>query len=92
MLDIPLPSQNSALFLGKLNEEVTDIFLPDQKVFVYDNDALDDLPIVFDIGATISVTPNYRDFISYEQVPQLGIKNVIGTSQVCGKGMVIWII
>ena len=82
----------SAMFLGELNEEITDLYLPDQKGFVYYNNALDDLPIIFNTKATILVTPDFCNFVSYEEVSGMGLTNITGKSDVQGRGLVKWII
>ena len=81
-----------AYFLGGINDQLQDLFLPDRQGFLYFNKALEDLPVVFDTGATISVSPDIRDFIKYDEVPMTGITNITGHSSVRGKGTVKWII
>ena len=66
--------------------------MPNRKGFVYYNDTLEDLPIVFDTGASISVTPDIRDFITYEEVDNEGLANITGEISVIGRGLVNWTI
>ena len=75
-------------FLGKLNEKMTEIFLPGQSVFIYYNDALEDLPIVFDTRATILVMPDIKDFITYDETSEVGITNITGSISVKRRGTV----
>ena len=46
MLSLPAPIKETALFLGKFNEEVTDCLLTERQDFVYYNNVLEDFPIV----------------------------------------------
>lgn len=52
----------------------------------------DDLPVVFDTGATISVTPRESDFISWEQKGDLStrLNGITASTEVCGIGTVRW--
>jgi hypothetical protein len=59
---------------------------------VYMSDA-DQIPIVFDTGATISVTPNRDDFISWETpTGELKLTGITQSAQVLGVGRVRWTI
>ena len=84
--------REEAYFLGKVNENLANLFMPDRTGFVYYNEALDNLPIIFDTGASISVTPDFRDFVTYNEVHDQGLLNITGESQVKGKGFVKWTI
>ena len=81
-----------AYFLGGINDHLQDLFLPDRQGFLYYNEALEDLPVIFDSGATISVSPDIRDFIEYEEIATAGITNITGQSSVRGRGKVKWLL
>jgi hypothetical protein len=53
----------------------------------------DSIPVVFDTGATISVSPHYDDFISWEQsAHDLTLNGITTRTQVKGAGVVEWTI
>jgi hypothetical protein len=58
-------------------------------VFFSDDDAL---PVVFDMGATISVSPREQDFISWERKGCLDTKlnGISASTEVFGVGIVHW--
>ena len=56
MLSLSAMKDETTLLLGKINEEITDLFFPDRQGFVYYNNAFEDFPIVFYTGAMISLT------------------------------------
>lgn len=55
--------------------------------FLYHNDLTKDIPIVFDSGATITVTPNRGDFYSYTEINE-SINGITESGRVVGEGMV----
>ena len=79
-----------ANFLGEINEQITNLFLPDRKGFVYYNNALEDLHIIFDTGATVSVSPDLRDFLDYTKASSASISNITRNRTVLGQGTVAW--
>ena len=85
-------NHDSVHFLGGLNNDYGELFLPDRPGFLYYNEALEDLPVIFDTGATISVSPDIKDFISYDEVKVPGLTNITGTSPVQCRGDVKWIL
>ena len=85
-----LETEKCAMVLGKVNDNYSDLFMPDRQGFVYYNEALEDLPLIFNTGSSISVTPDYKEFIMYEEVQGQGLSNITGESQVQGKGLVKW--
>ena len=79
---LKLEPERCAIFLGKVNENYSDLFMPDRQGFIYYNEALEDLPVIFDTGASISVTPDFKDFVTYDKVQGQGLSNITGESQV----------
>ena len=75
-------------FLGQSNDDLTELFLPDRKGFLYYNDALEDIPVIFDTGATVSVSPDIRDFEDFEPC-MTGLNTITGNSKVTGFGTII---
>jgi hypothetical protein len=62
-----------------------------QSVFFMDDDPL---PVIFDTGATISVSPRESDFISWEEQGDVRTKlnGLSGCTDVLGIGIVSWTI
>ena len=78
-------------FLGENNSTFQDLLLPDRPGFLYYNEALEDLPIIFDTGASVSVSPDLKDFIEYKPVKGThGLTNITGESAVQGTGQLCW--
>jgi hypothetical protein len=61
-----------------------------QSAFVVDSD---DMPVVFDTGASISVSPRKDDFISWEQYGDnnnIQLNGITASTRVCGIGTIRW--
>ena len=83
--------EGKSFFLGQAHDQLQDLYLPDRKGFLYFNEALQDLPVIFDTGATVSVSPSREDFIDF--VPSSNsLTNITGHSEVSGYGTVKWIL
>lgn len=82
--------EGETFFLGGSQESYKDLLLPDRQCFLYFTDALEDLPIIFDTGASISITPDIRDFEEYRSVQHRGLTNITGESPVLGEGVINW--
>ena len=53
---------------------------------------MEDLPVIFDTGAEVSVTPDLCDFIEYQLIEHKGLTNITGESPIIGEGLLQWII
>ena len=89
---VKLPPVAHGYFAGIDNKLLSNLFLPNQTGFIYYNNALEDLPVIFNSGATISITPDINDFITYEPCSKLGVKSITGQSQVQESGLVRWML
>ena len=47
---------------------------------------MEDLPIIFNTGASILVSPDLRDFLEYRQVQKKCLTNITGEIPVVGEG------
>ena len=83
-----VPQPEFGFFFGNMNS-VDNMFLPDRKGFLYYNEALKDLPIIFDSGATISVTPSRQDFETFTPLTP-NLHNILGNTEVIGVGVIKW--
>ena len=90
LLLIKIPEE-TAHFICKINKHMLDIFLPDRRRFLYYNEMLKDLPIVFDTGATVLVTTSQDDFVKYKPGTDM-LYNISGNTMVLGYGIVFWMI
>ena len=87
------PTDAIACLAGATEADLLDLFLPDRNGFIYYyNLALEDLPIIFDLGATVFITPDYRDFVTFKEGGSLGVSTINGQSQVKRSGLVCWAI
>ena len=82
--------QGNGFFLGELHDRYVDLLLPDRPGFLYYNEALQDLPVIFDTGASVSVSPDLADFTSYKIVQNGSLTNITGESSVVGIGTIKW--
>ena len=82
--------QGNGFFLGKSHNRYVDLLLPDRPGFLYYNEALQDLPVIFDTGASVSVSPDLADFTSYKIVKNGSLPNITGESSVVGIGTIRW--
>ena len=58
---------------------------------IYVSSCFDDLPIVIDTGASNSISPKASDFVGMIEKSDLAsLKQVNGTTPVCGEGKVCW--
>ena len=58
---------------------------------IYVSSCSEELPIVIDTGASNSISPNASDFVGVIQKSDLAsLKQVNGTTPVCGEGDVSW--
>ena len=65
----------------------------DGRPTVYMTDANDDIPIIIDTGASLTVTPVATDFIgAIDPAPIQSLKGLQGDAMVMGKGTVSWTI
>ena len=53
---------NQGFFLGDSHSSYQELLLPDQPGCLYFNEALEDLPIIFDTKASVSVSLDLGDF------------------------------
>ena len=85
----PLTANLETYYFCGINEQsVNDMNLPNRKGFVYYNDTLEDLPVIFYTGASICVTPNRDDFFTYTFSNDLSLNNVSGKSGSLGMGQI----
>jgi hypothetical protein len=94
-LDIHLPLTDETQKEITTNRVVPSRIFSDGVRFQTDYHTYDDnLPMVFDTGATISVSPRKEDFISWDTTSnsRLTLRGITAATDVLGVGMVRWIL
>ena len=81
---------DKGFFLGESHSSYQELLLSNRPGFLYFNKALEDLPIIFDTGASVSVSPDLRDFVDYTPCTRQGLTNITGESAVVGVGTIRW--
>ena len=81
-----------SFFLKQNHSSFQDLLLPDQPGFLYYNEVLEDLLIIFNTGALVSVLPDLRNFFNYKPVQGQGhgLINITGESVAQGIGKIRW--
>ena len=82
----------NGFFLGESHDRYVDLLLPGRPGFIYYNDALEDLPVIFDTGESVLVSPDLADFVTYNVVENGSLTIITGESQVVGSRTIKWVL
>ena len=74
-----------------LDKEYCEHILNEKRGFIYFNEIKESLPVIFDSGASISVTPNRSDFNKFESISD-SINGITSTGRVTGCGTATFLI